>query len=152
MSKETTVTQDAKVLAALAHGSILLGIFTSGMGGIVAALVIWLVQKEKSAYVAFQALQSLVYQVVTFLVTMVVWCCWGLLLTGVMLVPLFGNPDAYENTATVPVGFWLAMASIVIPFGIWGLTILYGLWGALRCLGGYDFKYAIVGKWLETQE
>jgi hypothetical protein len=34
---------------------------------------------------------------------------------------------------------------------IWGVFIVYGLYGAARCFGGHDFQYAIVGKWLEKQ-
>jgi uncharacterized Tic20 family protein len=136
------------MLAGLAHGSILLGIFTSGLGGMVAALVIWLVQKEKSAYVAGQALQALVYQAVTFIVTMLVWCCWGVLWMALLLPPLMSNPDAYQ--ATPPPGLWIGLVLIVIPFFVWGLAILYGLWGAVRCFGGHDFKYAIVGDWLKS--
>jgi uncharacterized Tic20 family protein len=149
MSETTTLTQDEKVLAGLSHGSILLGIFTSGIGGIVAALVIWLVQKEKSAYVAAQALQALVYQSVTFIVTMLVWCCWGLLWTALILIPVTSSPTAYDTAP--PAGLWVGLALMVIPFAIWGLIILYGLYGAVRCLGGHDFKYAIVGNWLKSQ-
>ncbi len=72
MSEKTVITQEEKVLAGLSHGSILLGIFTNGIGGIVVALVIWLTQKQKSAYVAAQALQALVYQVVITVLTWVV--------------------------------------------------------------------------------
>nr|NIV37945.1 DUF4870 domain-containing protein [Anaerolineae bacterium] len=68
MSEQLAPTQDERVLAGLAHGSILLGLFTSGVGGIIAALVIWATQKEKSAYAAAQALQSMVYQAVTFVI------------------------------------------------------------------------------------
>ena len=50
-------------MAALAHASALLNLF-SGAGGLIAALVIWLTQKEKSAWVAFHALQALVFQAV----------------------------------------------------------------------------------------
>lgn len=148
MSEKTTLTQDEKVLAGLAHGSILLGIFTSGIGGIVTALVIWLVQKEKSAYVAAQALQALVYQSVTFIVTMLTWCCWGLLWTLLIVVPVTSSPGAYD--VAPPAGLWIGLALMVIPFAIWGLIILYGLYGAVRCLGGHDFKYAIVGNWLNS--
>ncbi|HDH09679.1 MAG TPA: DUF4870 domain-containing protein, partial [Chloroflexi bacterium] len=45
---EMRPTQDERLMAALAHASIILGPFTSGVGGIVAALVIWLTQREKS--------------------------------------------------------------------------------------------------------
>lgn len=143
-----TTTQDERVLAALAHGSIVLGLFSNGLGGIVAALVIWLVKKEKSAYVAAQALQSLVYQAAVFLVTMLVWCCWGVLYMVLIMVPLMANPGAYESTP--PAGLWVGLILMIVPLIVWGLTILYGLWGAVRCLKGEDFKYAIVGRWLSA--
>lgn len=149
MTEKTMLTQDEKTLAGLAHGSILLGIFTSGMGGIIAALVIWLLQREKSAYVAVQALQSLVYQAVTFLLTMLAWCCWGVLWTALILIPLLGNPAVYD--VNPPAGLWVGLFLMIVPFGIWGLTILYGLYGAVRCLGGHDFKYAVIGNWLDSQ-
>jgi uncharacterized Tic20 family protein len=149
MSEQASVTQDEKTLAGLAHGSILLGIFTSGIGGIVAALVIWATQKDKSPYVAFHALQALVYQAVTFIVTMLAWCCWGALYTAMIMVPLISNPDAYQSAP--PAGLWLGLFLIVFPFGIWGLTILYGLWGAVRCFGGHDFRYAVIGRWVDSQ-
>jgi hypothetical protein len=150
MSEEVTIRQDERVLAGLAHGSIVLGLFTNGIGGICAALVIWLTQKEKSVYVAAQALQALVYQVVTFILTMLVWCCWGALWMALLLPPIFANPEAFETSP--PAELWIGMILMIVPFGMWGLTILYGLWGAVRCLGGHDFKYAIIGNWLKNQQ
>jgi uncharacterized Tic20 family protein len=145
---KVTVSQDERTLAGLAHGSILLGIFSNGLGGILTALVIWLLQKEKSAYVAAQALQALVYQTIVFLITMLAFCRWGLLWTLMLLPPLFANPAAYETVP--PPGLWAGLFLMVIPLGVWGLTILYGLWGAVRCFGGHDFKYALIGDWLES--
>ncbi len=149
MNEQIIIKQDERALAGLAHGSILLGLFTNGIGGIVAALVIWLVQKEKSAYVAAQALQALVYQAVTFIITMLAWCCWGGLWMALLLPPVLANPAAYDTSP--PPGLWAGLAVMIVPLGIWGLIILYGLWGAARCLGGHDFEYAIIGKWLEGQ-
>lgn len=149
MSEQVTVNQDDKVLAGLAHGSILLNMFTGGFGGIIAALVIWLTQKDKSAYTSFQALQALIYQLATFLLTMVAFCCWGVLWMLMFLPPLFASPEAYTDAP--PAGLWVGMALMIVPFGLWALTILYGLWGAVRCLGGHDFKYIIIGKWLDSQ-
>ncbi len=147
MSEQVVVKQDEKILAGLAHGSILLSIFTNGIGGIVAALVIWLIQKEKSAYVAAQALQALVYQAATMIVTMLAWCCWGVLWVAMFLPPLLANPEIYDTAP--PAGMWAGLGLMLVPLAIWGLSILYGLWGAARCLGGHDFKYAIIGNWLE---
>jgi hypothetical protein len=148
MSEQASLTQNEKTLAGLAHGSILLSIFTSGIGGIIATLVIWATQKEKSAYVAGQALQALVYQAVVFIVTMLAWCCWGMLWMVMILVPITADPGAYDTTP--PAGLWVGLFLMVVPLAIWGLAILYGLWGAVRCLGGHDFKYAIIGNWLKS--
>ncbi|MGC9335918.1 MAG: DUF4870 domain-containing protein [Anaerolineae bacterium] len=150
MSESKAFTQEERTLAGLAHGSVLLGIFTNGVGGILAALVIWILQKEKSAYVAFQALQALVYQVAVFMVTMIAWCCWGVLYAAMILVPMASNPAAYE--VTPPAGLWIGLILMVVPIGIWGLTILYGLWGAVRCLGGEDFRYVLLGRWLKSTQ
>jgi hypothetical protein len=158
MSQEVTVpetvsesiSQNEKTLAALAHGSILLGLFTNGAGGIVAALVIWVTQKDKSRYVALQALQSMVYQAITFVAIMLAWCCWGLLWAAMILIPISASPGAYQQTP--PAGMWIGLILIVVPLAVWGLSILYGLWGAARCLGGHDFRYVLIGRWLEGQQ
>lgn len=146
MSMEETINSDERTLAGLAHGSIVLGLFTNGVGGILAALVIWLTQKEKSTYVTGQALQALVYQTIVFAVTMAAWCCWGALWMAMIFVPLFADPVSEEAMLA---GVWGGMFLMVVPLGIWAVTILYGLWGSVRCLGGHDFKYIIIGNWLE---
>jgi uncharacterized Tic20 family protein len=150
MDKEQYKNQDESTLAALAHGSILLGVFTSGVGGIFAALIIWLSQREKSAYVAFQSLQALVYQTVILMGTVVLFSCWGVLLTAMVVLPMAAEPERYVDTP--PVTLWFGLLLLVIPCGWWLLTIIYGLWGTVRCLGGADFRYAIIGKWLEPRE
>lgn len=149
MSEETNVTHDEQVMAALAHGSILLGIFTNGIGGIGATLVIWLTQREKSAYAAFHALQALIYQVVVMVVAMIFWCCWGGMWILTIMPPLIANPEAYNNAP--PPGMWVWMAMMVFPLGFMALSVIYGLVGAVRTLGGHDFKYAGVGNWVESK-
>jgi uncharacterized Tic20 family protein len=54
--------QDERMWSMLSHLSVLVS-FITGIGGPIAALVIWLVYKDKSQRVAFHALQSLWYQV-----------------------------------------------------------------------------------------
>ena len=150
MIEQTTAHQDDRVIAALAHGSILLGLLTNGLGGIGASLVIWLSQKEKSAYVAAQALQALVYQIVTGVISVLFWCLWGALWMALLLPPLIANPEAYETNP--PPGLWIGLILMIVPFGVMGLVTLYGLWSALRSFNGHDFKYIVIGNWLKDRK
>ena len=147
---EQAVTQEGRTLAALAHGSVLLGFFTSGIGGMIAALAIWLAERGRSTYAAGQALQALVFQAITFVITMLAWCCWGLVWLVLILVPLWNNPEVYEGSAP-PAGMLAGFALMAVPLAIWLITIVYGLYGAVRCLQGHDFRYALIGRWLKSQ-
>jgi uncharacterized Tic20 family protein len=146
MSDELTVPQDERMLAALAHGGILLGLPTNGIGGIAAALVIWLTQRDRSRYVAFQALQALVYQVVVLLITMVLFGCWGLLWL-LMVIP--SAAIATPPGGGPPPGVWAGLVLLACPLILLAVLMLYGLWGAIRSMGGYDFRYLLIGDWLE---
>ncbi len=139
------IRQDERVLAGLAHGSIVLGVLTNGIGGIGVALAIWLTQRQKSAHVARQALQALVYQVAATVIGLLAWCCWGVLWLLMLMASIVSG-----STADPPAAVWVGLALMIIPTGIAGLTVLYGLWGAVRSLKGHDFRYAIIGNWLET--
>ena len=74
----------------LAHLSLFLNLFTGFLGPI-AALVIWLVYKDRSQKVAFHALQSMWYQVAWLVLLGIGWAFTGLLmliLIGFLLVPV----------------------------------------------------------------
>jgi uncharacterized protein len=82
--------REEKSWSVLAHLSIFLNLFT-GFLGPVAALVIWLVYKDRSQTVAFHALQSMWYQVAWLVLLSVGWAFTGLLmliLIGFLLVPV----------------------------------------------------------------
>lgn len=146
MTKEGYVTDDERRMGALAHGSIMLGVFTSGIGGIFAAMVIWITQREKSAYIAYQSLQAMVYQTIILLASVIGFCIWGLAATLLVVLPMAAEPDLYLDTP--PATIWFSMVLLIFPCSLWLGTILYGLWGAIRCLAGADFRYAIIGNWL----
>jgi hypothetical protein len=62
IAAEHDLSQEERTLAAEAHGSIVIGLATSGLGGIGAAPAIWLAQRKRSSYVGFLALQAMMYQ------------------------------------------------------------------------------------------
>jgi uncharacterized Tic20 family protein len=82
--------QEEKTWSVLSHLSMFLNLFT-GFLGPVAALIIWLVYKDRSRKVAFHALESMWYQIVWFVILAVGWTVTGLLtmiLIGFLLIPV----------------------------------------------------------------
>jgi uncharacterized protein len=86
----TMGTQEEKTMSVLAHLSIFLNLVT-GFLGPVAALIIWLVYRDRSREVGFQALQSMWYQVTWLVILVAGWTVTTLLmlvLIGFLLVPV----------------------------------------------------------------
>jgi len=113
-------TQEERTWSALAHLSVFLNLFT-GFLGPVAAAVIWLVYKDRSPQVAFQALQSAGYQVAWMVLLGAGWALTGLLtliLIGFLLIPV------------------MAIATVV-PF-------VHMAYAAYRVSKGDDYRYPLV--------
>jgi uncharacterized Tic20 family protein len=120
MSQTMTPNHDERTLAALAHLSILLNLITL-VGGLIAAGIIYLQWRERSAYVAQQAVQALFFQL----------GLWGLTLVGGVLS-------------------WVLTAGLtsfcLVPGGVllWAVSTLYALRGAMLCLRGRAFHYLLL--------
>jgi uncharacterized protein len=90
MRNTTVGPRDENTWAVLAHLSVFLNVLT-GFLGPVAALVIWLMYKDRSPRVSFHALQSLWYQVAWMVVLAIGWTIAGILtivLVGFLLFPV----------------------------------------------------------------
>jgi len=132
---EPLAPSSARTWAMLSHLSILLNLFT-GILGPITALIIYLVFKDRSRYVAYQSMQSFVFQLVFFVVagalTAVVWLITiplMFLLVGFCLVPL-------------------AILFSLIPIA----ALIYGVVGAIQTAQGDDFRYWLVGDWVLPSE
>jgi uncharacterized membrane protein len=143
MSSDKSYTQEDRLLAALAHAAII-----TGMIAPIAGLLIYITQKEKSAYAARQGLQAAIYQLLGLLVMILAWACWGGFYT-ISLIPLIANADKYQD-APPPI-FWIGLGSMVCPFIVMAIWGLYGLWGAVRAWMGTDFRYLVIGQMVEKR-
>jgi uncharacterized Tic20 family protein len=117
--------QDERTWSMIAHLSVLLSLVT-GIGGPIAALVIWLVYKDRSQRVAFHALQSLWYQVAWAVILFVGWRITLILmfvLVGFLLVPV------------------MAIASLV-PF-------VHQCYAAYKVYQGVDYRYPVIADMVE---
>lgn len=139
--------QNDKIMAALAHVSALLPFM-----GVIAPIIIWATQKDKSDYVAFQALQAVVYQLLMILAWFVGMGCYMLSFFTMFL----GIPFAGENGQVDPSIAPLFAIGFMIPFLIFGaifvggaLFVIYGLIAAIQVFQGKDFRYVLIGNRLE---
>ncbi len=138
----TVPTSDEKIMAALAHGST----FFALLGPIV-PVAIWASQRKKSKYVCFHALQAMGYQAFMF------WLWIAAMILIVVLTMCLAFPlsmsivETSRNAAAIPLLIQFVM--VISIFGLMGLFFLAGLVGAIACLLGRDFRYPLIGKWLE---
>jgi uncharacterized Tic20 family protein len=124
-------SSDEHTWAMLAHLSIVLNLFT-GFAGPVAAIIIYLVYKDRSRYVAYHSLQS-------FLLQLIGWVGGGILvgiawtLTGLLSAILIGF-------LCIPVAIILS----AIPLG----AVVYGIVAGIQTSSGKDFRYWLIGDWV----
>ncbi len=122
---------EERTWAMLAHLSILLNMFT-GFFGIVAAMIIYFMYKDRSRFVAYHAMQSFIFQAITWI---------GVAMVASVLITVGG-----------------ALAFLIIPLiclfgGLLLLTLvpaslIYGIIGAVKVNNGEDFRYWQVGEWV----
>ncbi len=144
MTEETNIlpTSDERMLGALAH-----------FFGIIGALIIWVLQKDKSRFVRFQAAQALAFDFVVTLLMMVFSLCFF----GVMFLGIFGVTFASLNHAISSENFnpfiafpfmfpWL-MFLCILPFSF--AFLIARVIAAISVLNGNNFHYPFLGTRVE---
>ena len=119
----------------LAHLSILLNLFTGFLGPIV-ALIIYLVYRDRSRYIAYQSLQSTIFQ-------LIVWVGVGLLIGAIWLVTLLLS-ILLIGLLCVPFTLLGTIFLLFVPLA----SLVYGVYAAVKCSHGEDFRYWLVGDWV----
>lgn len=119
--------QSERTWAVLAHLSTFLNLFTLFLGP-VAAFIVWLVYRDRSKEVAFQALQSAGYQAAWLVFLGIGWAVTGLLtfvLIGFLLIPV------------------MALISLV-PF-------VHSGYAAYKVGKGEEFRYPLIADLIERR-
>ncbi|MCC6187571.1 MAG: DUF4870 domain-containing protein [Anaerolineales bacterium] len=144
----STPRQEDKIMAALAHAAVLLPLM-----GVVAPIVIWATQKDKSRFVGFQALQAAAYQLSLIVLWFAGVGCYFVSFFGMFLL-ISGGALMAERSEPLAAGV-LGLA-FFLPFIIIGIMllamvsfVLYGLAAAVMVLQGRPFRYLLIAGWLE---
>jgi uncharacterized Tic20 family protein len=119
--------------AMIAQLSVLANLFTGFLGPAI-ALIIYLVFKDRSRYVAYQSLQAFVFQLIWWVgagaLAGIAWVISGLLaivLVGCCLMPF-------------------ALLLSLVPLA----ALVYGVVAAVECSQGRDFRYWLIGDWVRS--
>jgi len=127
----TLPTSEERTWAMLAQLSVLTNLLTGFLGPVI-ALIIYLVYKERSRYVAYQSLQSFIFQLIWWVgagaVAGIAWTISGVL-------------------AVVCIGCCLMPFALVVSL-MPVAALIYGVVGAVQCSQGNDFRYWLIGDWV----
>ncbi|MDF1515465.1 MAG: DUF4870 domain-containing protein [Anaerolineae bacterium] len=125
---------DERTWAMLAHLSVLLNLVT-GLLGVGAALLIYFIYKDRSRYVAYQAMQAFLFQ-------LVFWAGGGLII-GVMWAMVGALSAILIGILLIPFAVVLTLLFLVMPL----VALVYGVIGSIRASNGEDFRYWLIGDW-----
>lgn len=139
---DSVPSSDERLIAALAH-----------FFGMLGALIIWAMQKDKSRFVRFQAAQALAFDLLVMAVMFVLVFC----LMGVMFVGMFGTIFAVANSNTspqsvspfmlFPVLFPFLMFTCILPFSL--VLFVARIVATISVLSGNNFRYPFLGQRVE---
>lgn len=135
VSPQPMVHSDERTWGMLSHLSVLLNLVT-GFAGPIAALIIYLYYKDRSRFVAYHALQSMIFQLI--------WWYGGGLLIGLMWAVVGALSAILVGIVLIPIALPMTCVLGLLPLG----AIVYGIVGAVQTSQDQDFKYWLVGDWV----
>ena len=145
---------EERFAAAMAHFAVVYP-----LTGMLPALVFLSLPGTRSRYMRFQALQTLIFQAISTLVTIgLALLTFIFFMVGVITVvmPYLENPNLYQPTPESFIPFFLFLIFLAVFLLIAPLYQIIGQWAGLRILQGHDYHYAVIGKlvkrWLEKRE
>jgi uncharacterized Tic20 family protein len=137
VSTPSLPSNDERVMAALGHISAFLPTI-----GIIAPIVIWVTQKDKSRYVYFQSLQAIVYHFVLILGWFLAIGCYMLSFLGTfVMIPFMSD----STSPYLMGGMLLPFLIIGLAFLGWFIYIVYAVVADVLTFQGKDFRYIIIG-------
>lgn len=122
---------DERTWAMLSHLSVLANLVTGFLGPVI-ALIIYLVYKDRSRYVAYHSMQAFVFQLL--------WWVGGGVLTGIAWAITGALSAILIGILCIPI----ALVISAMPLA----ALVYGIIGGVQTSKGEDFKYWLVGDWV----
>ena len=132
-----SLTSEEKTFALFSHLSVVIG-------GIILPIIFWALQKDKSKFVRFHALQSIFYHIAVgvIIAILVILLAIGILFT----VLITGVSISHDNNPTGPIAFGFFMLLFYIGlFVILIANVGYGIYLAVKAYEGNLVKIPVIG-------
>ena len=134
------INSDNKLMSLISHLAIIIPNI-----GIIAPIVIWITQKDKSKFVRFNAIQAIFFQLVFFILIMLSIFV-GLILMFVSIPLMNASPNGEPGVL-----FWVSMGIMNLYFPLWFFFSIYAIVAAVKSYKGKIFRYLIIGRIIEKR-
>jgi uncharacterized Tic20 family protein len=134
------ISSDEKLMSLLSHLSIIIPNI-----GVIAPVIIWVTQKDKSKFVRFNAIQAIFFQLL-FFVLVILSVFIGVILMLVSTFILTKTPDAAPGTL-----FWVSMGIVYLFFPLYIIFMIYAVVAGVKSFKGKIFRYLIIGRIIERR-
>ena len=134
------LNSDHKLMSMLSHLAILIPNI-----GMIAPIVVWLTQKDKSRFIRYHAIQAIFFQLL-FFVLLMLSVFIGIILMAVSLI--FLNADTVGEPGAL---FWISMVIMNFYFPLWFIFSIYAIVAGIKSFRGKKFRYLIIGKIIEKR-
>jgi uncharacterized Tic20 family protein len=134
------INSEERLMSLLSHLSIIIPNI-----GVIAPIIIWVTQKDKSKFVRFNAIQAVFFQLL-FFVLLILSIFIGLILMFISLPVITRNPDAAPGVL-----FWVSMGVMNLYFPLWIIFAIYAAVAGAKSFKGRIFRYLIIGRIIEKR-
>ncbi len=127
--------------------------------GMLPSLIFLILPGTNSRYMKFHALQTIAFQLISTIVTIVLSVIAFILFINIavsIVVPFIQDPNAFQPSIAIFTPIFLFLLSLLLSVLLIPLYQIIGQWAGLRLLQGREYRYDLIGRlverWLAKQE
>lgn len=140
---------EERFAAAMGHFAIVYPLW-----GMLPSLIFLILPGARSRTMQFQALQTMIFQAISSLVILVLGTLSFIIFfvgMATIIMPYVSNPNTYQPSLAGFIPIFLFLFCLMVIVLIVPLYQIVGQWAGLRLLRGYDYHYAVIGRWTERR-
>jgi len=121
--------------------------------GLLAPITAWVLEGKRSQFLKFHSLQAIIFQSIALVLPML---SFGLYFVGMLVFVMLAGAQNMNNTDSA-VGIFFLILIFVFLIVILEIDLdvpllhILGQWAGYRILVGGEYRYPVIGKWLEKR-